>query len=208
MPVPLHGRAALIISECQRGIVDSGMGGFPGLIAQVHERGILPRIAVLAAAFRAARLPVFHLTIAHRPDFADVQPNSMLAAMARKGGALVTGSAAAQIVPELAPAPDDFIIERTSGLIGFHGTALDALLRRLHIETVVITGVSTNVAVAGCTMAATDLGYHAIVAEDCIAAADPATHEVIVRDQLRMVARITSAADVAQAIDAPSVTER
>lgn len=204
MPVPLHGRTALIISECQRGIVEPGMGGFPGLIAQVHERGILPRIADLATAFRAARLPVFHLTIAHRPDFAEVQPNSMLAAMARKGGTLVTGSPAAQIIPQLAPAPEDFIIERTSGLIGFHGTALDTLLRRLHIGTVVITGVSTNVAVAGCTLAATDLGYHAIVAEDCIAAADPATHDVIVRDQLRMVARIAGAADVAQALTPPN----
>ena len=70
----------------------------------------------------------------------------------------------------------------------------------MRIETVIISGVSTNVAVAGCTMAATDLGYHAIVAEDCIAAADPATHDVIVRDQLRMVARIGSAEDIAQAL--------
>lgn len=208
MPVPLHGRPALIISECQRGIIEPGMGGFPGLIAQVQARGIVPRIASLAARFRAARLPVFHLTIAHRPDFADVQPNSMLAAMARKGGSLLTGSPAARIIPELNPAPEDFVIERTSGLIGFHGTALDAILRRMHIETVVITGVSTNVAVAGCTMAATDFGYHAIVVEDCIAAADPATHDVIVRDQLRMIARITSAGDIMQAIDAPSATER
>ncbi|MCK0532451.1 cysteine hydrolase family protein [Sphingobium agri] len=203
MPVPLHGRPALIISECQRGIVEPGMGGFSGLIAQVNERGIIARIADLAARFRAARLPVFHLTIAHRPDFADVQRNSMLAAMARKGGSLVTGSPAAEIMPQLAPATEDFIIERSSGLIGFHGTALDALLRRLHIGTVVITGVSTNVAVAGCTLAATDLGYHAIVAEDCIAAADPATHDIIVRDQLRMVARIASAADIAQALVTP-----
>ena len=200
MSVPLNGRPALIISECQRGIIEPGMGGFSGLVAQVHERGIIARIADLAARFRAAHLPVFHLTIAHRPDFADVQANSMLAAMARKSGALVTGSPAAEIIPQLTPASEDFLIERTSGLIGFHGTALDALLRRLHIGTVVITGVSTNVAVAGCTMAATDLGYHAIVAEDCIAAADPATHDVIVRDQLRMVARIASAAEVAQAL--------
>lgn len=204
MPIALHGRAALIISECQRGIVEPGMGGFAGLIGQVRDKGILPRIAQLALRFRAADLPVFHLTIAHRPDFADVQPNSMLAAMARKSASLMQGSPAAQIVADLTPAPQDFIVARSSGLIGFHGTGLDATLRRMSIETVVITGVSTNVAVAGCTMAATDLGYHAIIAEDCIAAADPATHDVIVRDQLRMVARIASADDVAQALDTPA----
>jgi nicotinamidase-related amidase len=203
MSVQLRGRTALIISECQRGIVERDMGGFAGLIGQVHDRGILPRIAQLARHFRAAGLPVLHLTIAHRPDFADVQPNSLLAAMARKNASLITGSPAAEIVADLTPAPQDFVLARSSGLIGFHGTALDAMLRRMGIETVVIAGVSTNVAVAGCAIAATDFGYQTIIAEDCIAAADPATHEVIVRDQLRMVARIASADDVARSLPAP-----
>lgn len=202
MTVPIHGRAALIISECQRGIVARGMGGFNGLIDQVEQRRILPHIARLADRFREAKLPVCHLLIAHRADFADVQPNSLLAAMARKNRLLISGSAEAEIVKELTPAPQDFVISRSSGLIGFHGTALDVILRRMGIQTVVITGVSTNVAVAGCTMAATDLGYHVIVAEDCIAAADPATHEVIIREQLRMIARIASADDVEHALNA------
>lgn len=200
MALSLHGRAALIISECQRGIVEPGTGGFAGLIDQVAQRRILPRIARLADRFRDARLPICHLTIAHRPDFADVQPNSLLAAMARKNRLLIEGSPEAEIVQELTPAPMDFIVARSSGLIGFHGTALDAMLRRMGIETVVIAGVSTNVAVAGCAMAGADLGYHMVIAEDCVAAADPATHEVIVRDQLRMVARVAIADDIEQAL--------
>jgi nicotinamidase-related amidase len=200
LAVPLHGRAALIISECQRGIVEQGMGGFAGLIGQVEERRVLPRIARLAERFRGAGLPVCHLTIAHRPDFADVQPNSLLAVMARKNRLLIVGSPEAEIVEDLTPAPQDFIVARSSGLIGLHGTALDAMLRRMRIGTIVIAGVSTNVAVAGCAMAGADLGYHVIIAEDCVAAADPATHEVIIRDQLRMVARVASADEIEQAL--------
>ena len=200
MAVPLHGRAALIISECQRGIVEQGMGGFAGLIEQVKQRRILPNIARIAERFREARLPVFHLTIAHRPDFVDVQPNSLLAVMARKNRLLIVGSPEAEIVKDLTPAPQDLMVARSSGLIGFHGTALDAMLRRMRIETIVIAGVSTNVAVAGCAMAGADLGYHVIIAEDCVAAADPVTHEVIIKDQLRMIARIASADDVEQAL--------
>lgn len=202
LPIFMQGQTALIISECQRGIVEPGMGGFAGLIDQVADRAILSRIAGLARAFRAIRLPVLHLTIAHRPDFADVQPNSLLAAMARKNGLLKAGSPQAEIVRELAPQPEDFVMERSAGLIGFNGTSLDATLRRMGIASVVITGVSTNVAVAGCAMAATDLGYHVIVAEDCIAASDPATHEVIVRDQLRMIARIAIAKEIEAALNA------
>jgi len=200
LSISIHGRAALIISECQRGIVEPGMGGFSGLISQVEQRRILPRIAQLSELFRQEGLPVCHLTIAHRPDFADVQPNSLLAAMARKNRLLIAGSPEAEIIDSLAPLPQDFVIARSSGLIGFQGTALDAVLRRMGVETVILTGVSTNVAVAGCAMAATDLGYHVIIAEDCVAAADPATHEVIVDQQLRMIARIAAAQEIERAL--------
>lgn len=89
---------------------------------------------------------------------------------------------------------------RSSGLIGFLGTPLDAILRRMKISSVVLVGVSTNVAIAGCAMVATDLGYQVIVAEDCIAASDPATHETIVASQLRMVARIASSAEISMVL--------
>jgi nicotinamidase-related amidase len=49
-------------------------------------------------------------------------------------------------------------------------------------------------------MAGADLGYHVIIAEDCVAAADPVTHEVIIKDQLRMIAHVASADDVEQAL--------
>ncbi|MCP1470312.1 nicotinamidase-related amidase [Sphingobium sp. OAS761] len=176
------------------------MGGFPALIGQVTDRGIVPRIARLAAHFRALGLPVIHLTIAHRQDFADVLPNSLLGTLARKHRMLVAGTPEADIIAELTPAAKDFVVERSSGLIGFLGTSLDAMLRRMRIDSVVITGVSTNVAVTGCAMVGADLGYHVVVAEDCIAASDPAIHDVIVNEQLRMIARISTAADVEAAL--------
>lgn len=123
---------------------------------------------------------------------ADVKANSLLAALARKHGAVVAGTPQAQIVPELTPSSQDFVIKRSSGLIGFIGTSLDAMLRRMNVETIVIAGVSTDVAMTGCAMVATDLGYRVVIVEDCTAASDPATHEVIVRDQLAMIARVAS----------------
>lgn len=177
------------------------MGGFDALVGQVSARRIVPRIAALAQTFRRCSLPVFHLTVEHRPDFADVKPNSLLAVMARKSRFVIAGTPAAEVVPDLAPHPEDFVQPRSSGLIGFLGTSLDAILRRMQIETVVITGVSTNVAVTGCSMVAADLGYHVVIPEDCIAASDPATHATIVEQQLRMIARITSAQEVEQALN-------
>jgi nicotinamidase-related amidase len=196
----IHGRAAILISECQRGVIEPGMGSFTALIDQVTERRIVPRIADLVARFRAAELPVIHMPAAHRPDFADVLPNTLINALARKHRQMVAGTEQTDFVAELRPEPQDFVIPRTSGMIPFHGTTLEITLRRLGISTVVLTGVSTNLAIAGAAIAASEMGYHVLIPEDCIAGSDANTHNVIVNEQLRMIARITTAADVAAAI--------
>jgi hypothetical protein len=50
--------AALVISECQAGILDPAMSTTPALAAQAAERGIVDRIVGLAAGFRAyAEIP-------------------------------------------------------------------------------------------------------------------------------------------------------
>jgi nicotinamidase-related amidase len=196
----IEGRAALIVNECQLGVIDANYTGFPGLANQVAERGIVNRIANLAAAFRAKGLPVFHAPVVHREDLADIKPNSLINSLTLKGGKLKKGSPETAFVPELEPHPEDVVIDRPAGLIAFNGTNLDVTLRRMDISTVVLTGVSTNLAMPGNAFAAVDLGYHVVIPEDCTAGADPETHKVIVREQLRMLARITTADAVIAAI--------
>ncbi|OCC24850.1 hypothetical protein MB02_05155 [Croceicoccus estronivorus] len=196
----IKGKAALVISECQRGVIEREMTPFPGLANEVERRGIVSRIAGLARAFRGAGLPVIHATAAHRPDFLDVKPNTLIDALVRKQGTMVAGTPEVDIVSALAPEPGDIVSERSSGMIPFLGTSLDAMLRRMDVETVVLTGVSTNLAITGCTFAASEMGYYVVIAEDCIAGADPEVHETIVQEQLRMLARITTAEEVAEAL--------
>jgi nicotinamidase-related amidase len=200
MAITIHGRAALIVNECQRGVIERGKGSFTGLIDQVEERGIVARIAALAEDFRGRGLPVVHAPVVHRTDFADIQPTSLINVMTLKGRRMAAGSPDADFVDQLRPHPGDLIIERSSGMIVFIATALDAMLRRMNVETVVLTGVSTNLAIAGCAIAAQDLGYHVVVPEDCIAGSDAETHRTIVHEQIRMIARISSAAEVHAAL--------
>ena len=196
----INGRAALIVNECQLGVVDARYTSFSGLADQVTERAILPRIASLAEAFRAKGLPVIHAPVVHRSDMADIRPNSLINALTLKGGKMKEGSAEAAFVPELQPQPQDFVIVRSAGLIAFNATALDATLRRLDVQTIVLSGVSSNIAMPGNTMTAIDLGYHVVIPEDCIAGTDADTHRTIVEEQLRMLARIATAQAVADAI--------
>ena len=196
----LVGKAALIINEGQRGVIDPAMSFLPMIAGQVAERGIIPKIARLAAAFRAAGMPVIQAPVVHRKDLRDMKANSLLAAMSLKNRHLIEGTEEADYVAELAPQDGDIQIVRSSGFIAMCATQLDAMLRRMDVSTVVLTGVSTNVAIPGNAMVAGELGYHVVVPEDCIAGSDPDLHRMIVEQQLRMVARIVQSEDIIAAL--------
>lgn len=196
----LTGKTALIVNEMQRGVVDPAYSSFRGLAEQVQERDLIPRIARLAAAFREAGLPVVHAPVVHRRDMRDLKANSLINALSLKKGTMAQGSVEADYVEALVPADGDFEIVRSSGLIAMCATQLDAMLRRMDVETIVLTGVSTNLAIAGNAIVAGELGYHVVVPEDCIAGSDPETHRTLVENQLRMVARMVPADDLLAAL--------
>lgn len=196
-----HGRrAALLISECQRGVIERGLSPFDGLAVQAEQRGIVPRIADLAAAFRAAGQPVLHLHVAHRADFADSPRTSMLMARSGKTGFMRSGSVDVEPVPGLLPQPEDHIQLRRYSINGFNGTELDATLRHLGVQTVVLVGVSTNVAINTMSVTAADMGYQVVIPEDCIAGATAETHAFVLLHLLPLYATITTQAAVAAAM--------
>lgn len=193
-------KPALIVNECQVGVLDPNVAVFPGLANQATERQIVRKIAELLNFFREKSLPVFFTPVIHRPDFADKKPNTLIAALSAKQKSMAAGSAEVAHMPGLEPQDSDFIVPRSEGLIAMLGTSLDVTLRRLGVETVILTGVSTNVALAGMSIAATEFGYNAVIPEDCTAGADPETHKILVENQLRMVATITTKDDVITAL--------
>jgi nicotinamidase-related amidase len=188
--------AALVISECQLGILDPAASVTPALAAQAAERGIVPRIAKLARAFRAAGLPVVHCHIAHRHDLAGIKPNSLLGALAIKNRTLIAGTPDALPPPELAPQPGDHVSSRETGITAFYGTDLDATLRLRSVETIVLTGVSTDVAIPGFALEAVNRGYYVRIPADCVAGTSAVSHEFMMGGLLPAIARITDAAAV------------
>jgi nicotinamidase-related amidase len=185
--------AALVISECQRGILDPAASVTPALAAQAAERGIVARIAELASAFRAAGLPVVHCHIAHRPDLAGVRPNSLLGALTIKNRTLIAGRPDALPPPELAPHQGDHVSTRATGITAFYGTDLDATLRLRSVETIVLTGVSTDVAIPGLALEAVNRGYYVRVPADCVAGTSARSTEFMLSGLLPVIARITDA---------------
>jgi nicotinamidase-related amidase len=117
----------------------------------------------------------------------------------------VAGRPEAEIHPELAPRPEDVVMSRVHGLSPFHGTELEPVLRAHGVETVILTGVSTNVGIPGASPEAVNRGFAVVVPEDCAAGAWPEAHEFQVRHTLPLLATVTTADDVKAALSWPAV---
>ncbi|HEX3963528.1 MAG TPA: cysteine hydrolase [Trebonia sp.] len=196
-------RPALIVNEMQNAITNPAYIGTP-LAGQVAGRGIVDRINTLTAAFRAAGAPVIFCTIAARsPSFEGFRVNCALAASIRRKGHLVAGTANAAIHDDLVVEPSDIISHRSHGMAPFTGTDLDATLRGHGIDTVVLSGVSTNIALPGAATEAVALGYSVVLVEDCVAGATPETHQMQVTQHLPLLATVTGAEPVISAVRSP-----
>jgi nicotinamidase-related amidase len=161
------GHTALVTQEVQRGVVGD-LSQLPELAAAA--RAVLPNIARLVEAARAARIPVIHCTAERRADGLGANRNARLFQyMAKAPVKLLPGSPAAELVPELKPAESDLVLPRLHGLSPFQGTELDAILRNLGVTTIVGVGVSVNVAIQNLAFDAVNSSYQMVIPRDAVA---------------------------------------
>ena len=189
--------AALVINECQNGMVNPDFASRPGLADEADRRGMVGHLAALARACREAGVLVVHSTIVPRPDHLGTLRNCLLLASLVKNGVVVAGNPAAEIHPDLTPQDGDVVLARVHGLTPFHSTELEPILRSRGVQTVIVTGVSTNVGIPGACLEAVNRGFTVVVPEDCTAGAWPEAHEFQVQHTLPLLATVTTSADVA-----------
>jgi ureidoacrylate peracid hydrolase len=104
---------------------------------------ILERVNRLAAACRKTGILVIHASIVVRPDRSNL---GILAEFspAVKEGILDKGSESAALHRRLDIDPRDILLDKPR-FGAFHGTDLELILRRRGIDTLIISGVATNV---------------------------------------------------------------
>ncbi|GAB2482982.1 cysteine hydrolase family protein [Jatrophihabitans fulvus] len=202
-------RAALLVSEVQNAWCNPAYDDSP-LARQSAERDIVTRINTVAAAFRAADLPVVFCTIAARDaDWTGWRVTSPLQGQLRRDGRCVTGTRHAALHDRLVVDPADIVVHRHHGLSPFTGTDLDATLRTFEIDTVVLAGVSTNIALPTGAAEAVALGYSVVLAEDASAGGTAETHRVQISMHLPLLATVSDSESVMAALphlDAGPVT--
>ncbi|MCX4398089.1 cysteine hydrolase [Streptomyces sp. NBC_00053] len=186
----------LLTVECQQGVVGPG-SALPELADEARSSGALLRVARLVAAAHEAGVQVLHAVAERRPDGRGANSNARLF---RAAGRLPVqqhrGTTAVRIAAPIEVADEDLVVRRLHGLSPIAGTDVDALLRNLGCRTLVVTGVSANVAVPNAVFDAVNLGYTAVVPSDAIAGVPADYTPAMIRNTLALVATITTTDEV------------
>ena len=98
--------------------------------------------------------------------------------------------------PGLGVEPADLVVPRLHGISALHDTGLDQALRDEGVTTVVVTGVSVNVAVTCTVMEAVNLGYQVIVPRDAVAGVGADYVEAVLDNTIALLATLTTTADL------------
>lgn len=92
------------------------------------------------------------------------------------GMLLPVNSHAAQMIDELAPLPEEIVVNKTTDSVTT-GTNYLTLLQFMGIETVIVTGIVTDQCVASTVRGLADAGFKVICVEDACAAGSMELHD-------------------------------
>ncbi|MEM9784738.1 MAG: isochorismatase family cysteine hydrolase, partial [Pseudomonadota bacterium] len=90
------------------------------------------------------------------------------------------GESGFQIVPELAPAEGEIVVDKTANG-AFTGTDFDTVLRAAGIRALAFTGVTIDVCVHTTLREANDRGYQCLLLADACGAIEPGLHDWALR---------------------------
>src|SRR5262245_32601619 len=183
---PAH--TVLLTQECQNGVIGTP-SSLPALAEAARASGMIANVARLAAGARAAGVGVLHCIAARRPDGRGANTNARLfLGSDRAPVKQLLGTPAAQVLDEIGQAPSDLVSVRLHGLSPVAGTDVGALLTNLGTRTVVVVGVSTNVAVPSGVFDLVNLGYQVVVPRDAIAGVPAEYGDILIRNSLSLCA--------------------
>jgi nicotinamidase-related amidase len=191
---PAH--TAIITQECQGAVIgpDAGLA----MLADEARRVALPNITTLLPAARAAGVRVVHCVVQRRPDGLGSNHNAKIFSVGRGEVNILPGTTGATVLPELGPEPTDLVLSRWHGVGPMGGTDLDAVLRNLEVSTIVVVGVSLNIAIPNIVMDAVNAAYRVVVPRDAVAGLPTEYGTAVIDNTLSLLATITTTDELLQ----------
>ncbi len=193
-------RTALLIFDMLNGHIKTGEPA-----TRTRYQPVIANAVRLLAAARAARMVVAYAVASHRSDSTTsalllTDTDNRL----RRWGpgdqrtrkpVVAAGTWEAEVIEELAPRPDDYIIPKYRWS-AFHQTYLDLALRVRQVNTLLVSGGSTDIGVASTAFAARDLDYHLVIVRDACTSPEEENHDQFMRRIFPRMARVRTTDEV------------
>ncbi len=166
-----------------------------------EDRPLVEACVRIMNAARELRVPIFYAAADHRPDRRDACPAITDLELRRPdpppspmgpagGGRVVHGSFTADVIDEITPRPEDYVI-RKHRWSAFYQTELELSLRARAIDTILLAGGSTEVGVASTAYSARDLDFNVVILRDAVSSGrGAAVSEFYVNEIFPQVARV------------------
>jgi nicotinamidase-related amidase len=190
----------VLTQECQKGVIGD-LSLLPALAESAQAIGLVENVNRLVTTGRAAGCGVLHCIAATRDDRRGASTNAPLfqgtARAKGEGGPsgpnpMRPGGPGTELMDGIERADSDLVSTRIGGLSPVNGTDVPTLLRNLGAKTVVIVGVSTNVAIPNATLDCVNFGFNVVIPRDAITGYPVDYTDVIIKNTLSLVAKITT----------------
>jgi gluconolactonase len=194
------GRSALVIQDMQNDVIIEG-GAFADSGAPGHatSQNVVANVADLAAACRAAGVPVIHVWYIVEQGAPGLRQNAPLFQGVLGANALVRGTWGAAPAAGLEPQDGDHVVEKMR-MNGFYETRLDILLRGLGADQLVITGAWTNMSIEHTARHGADAGYEVVVASDGTSTTGEEWQNAALNYAMTNVAKVATCAEIKAAL--------
>jgi nicotinamidase-related amidase len=199
-------KSALLFFDILNGYIPEPEPGKPRVLNPWIQNAVR-----LGKAGRAAGLPVFFAKGNHRPDNATTaliltDTNNSLTPwpngeVTKSKMHVIGGDKSSDVIPELEPKADDYYIVKYRWS-AFFQTYLDLALRARGIDTIIVSGGSTDVGVASTLYSGRDLDYNQIVVSDaCGTSRNQSVHDMLMELVFPRMARVRTTDQVIAMIE-------
>ncbi|MCL5036405.1 MAG: cysteine hydrolase [Chloroflexi bacterium] len=161
-------KPALIVVDMLKDFIDPGGVLYCG----EHSREIIPAVKREIDSAREKGIPVIFVNDTHAHDDSEFRmfpPHC------------VVNSEGAEMIPEISPLPDDYIVKKNR-YSAFFETGLEELLQRLEINHLIIVGVCSNICVLYTSADALNREYSVEVPADAVTSFDREAHEFALKE--------------------------
>ncbi len=175
---------------------NGGLGKKGADLSMIEE--MIPRLAKFLTRYRKLGLPIIHTKNVHSDE--NNSPSLIrknMHVLAKPGS---WGGDWFENYSEFRPRDNEHVIGKNR-FSSFEGTNLDLMLRSAGIETVILTGVTTEVCVETTARVAFVKDYNVIVVKDCVATLSKEIHEASLKTLENFFAFLTTSDKVLEILE-------